>query len=240
VRILFARAWLAKLMREPEKSDKIFNIIIDVAKPEDLSPMLLSVVGDNARKKKDLDKAAACYERLRSLFPGSEFADGAPVGLGEIHYEKKEYDKALEMFLEATSDKYQGSSRILDATLGKAKTMLKLGKLADAEKEFDQIARTKEWKSAWPEALYMLGQVQEGKKNWAAANAFYIRVFVAHQKYKDWLARSYLQSARCFVLLDKKDEAKKTLQEMLKRTDIKDQPEFKEAQAELSKLGGGA
>lgn len=240
VRILFARAWLAKLMREPEKSDKLFTIIIDVAKPEDLSPMLLSVVGDNARRKGDLDKAAACYERLRTLFPNSEFADGAPVGLGEIHYEKKEYEKALEMFVEATSDKYQGSSRILDATLGRAKTQLKLGKLSEAEKEFDQIARTKEWKSAWPEALYMLGQVQEAKKNWAAANAFYIRVFVAHQKLKDWLARSYLQSARCFVLLNKKDEAKKTLQEMLKRTDIKDQPEFKEAQAELGKLGGGA
>lgn len=238
VRILFARAWLARLMKEPEKSEKVFNILIDVSKPEDLSPMLLSVVGDNARKKGELDKAAACYERLRTIFPNSEFADGAPVGLGEIHFEKKEYDKALEMFLEATSDKYQGSSRILDATLGKAKTLLKLGKLADAEKEFDQIARTKEWKSAWPEALFGLGQVQEAKKNWAAANAFYIRVFVAHQKYKDWLARAYLQSARCFLLLNKRDEAKKTLQEMLKRTDIKDQPEYKDAQAELSKLGG--
>jgi len=236
VRILFARAWLARQMKEAEKSDKIFNIIIDVAKPEDLSPMLLSVVGDNARKKGELDKAMACYERLRTIFPNSEFADGAPVGIAEILFEKKEYDKALEMFLEATSDKYQGSSRILDATLGKAKTLLKVGKLADAEKEYDQIARTKEWKSAWPEALFGLGQVQEAKKSWAAANAFYIRVFVAHQKYKDWLARAYLQSARCFVLLNKKDEAKKTLQEMLKRTDIKDQPEFKEAQAELAKL----
>lgn len=237
IRILFARAWLARLMREPEKSEKIFNIIIDVAKPEDLSPMMLSIVGENARKKGDLDKAAACFERLRTIFPNSEFADGAPVGLAEIHYEKKEYEKALEMFLEATSDKYQGSSSILQATLGKAKALVKVGKLADAEKEYDLIARTKEWRQSWPEALYGLGQVREAKKDWAGANAFYIRVFVAHQKYKDWMARAYLQSARCFLLLNKKDEAKRTLDEMIKRQDIKEQPEYKEAQQERAKLG---
>jgi tetratricopeptide (TPR) repeat protein len=217
--------------------EKLFNIIIDVAKPEDLSPLLLSIVGDNARKKGESDKAAACYERLRAIFPTSEFADGAPVGLGEIYYEKGEFDKAIEFFNEATSDKYQGSSRILDATLGKAKTLVKLGKLTEAEAEYDAIARTKEWRTSWAEALFGLGQIKEAKKDWAGANAFYIRVFVAHQKYKDWMARAYLQSARCFVLLNKKEEAKKTLDEMLKRTDIKEQPEFKIAQQERAKLG---
>ena len=237
IRILFARAWLARLARETEKMEKLFGIIIDVAKPEDLSPLLLSIVGDNARKKGEADKAAACYERLRTIFPNSEFADGAPVGLGEIYFEKGEFDKAIEMFNEATSDKYQGSSRILDATLGKAKTLIKLGKLSEAEAEYDAIARTKEWRSSWAEALFGLGQIKEVKKDWAAANAFYIRVFVAHQKYKDWMARAYLQSARCFIQLNKRDEAKRTLDEMLKRTDIKDQPEFKLAQQERSKLG---
>jgi len=237
IRILFARAWLAKLARESEKMEKLFNIIIDVAKPEDLSPLLLSIVGDNARKKGEADKAAACYERLRTIFPTSEFADGAPVGLGEIYFGKGEFDKAIEFFNEATSDKYQGSSRILDATLGKAKTLVKLGKLTEAEAEYDAIARTKEWRTSWAEALFGLGQIKEAKKDWAGANAFYIRVFVAHQKYKDWMARAYLQSARCFVLLNKKEEAKKTLDEMLKRTDIKEQPEFKLAQQERAKLG---
>ena len=238
IRILYAKATLARTMKEVEKMNKLYGIIIDVAQPEDLSPMLLSIVGDNARKKGNLDKAAACYERLRTIFPNSEFADGAPVGLGEIHFEKKEYDKALEMFIEATSDKFQGSSRLLDATLGKAKTMLALNKLADASKEYEQIARTKEWKVAWAEALYGLGQVCEAQKKWADANAYYRRLYLTQQKYKDWMAQAYLQSARCFVLLNQKEDAKKTLQEMLKRKDITEQPAFKLAQAELAKLGG--
>ncbi len=238
IRILYAKATLARTMKEVDKMNKLYGIIIDVAQPEDLSPVLLSIVGDNARKKGNLDKAAACYERLRTIFPNSEFADGAPVGLGEIHFEKKEYDKALEMFIEATSDKFQGSSRLLDATLGKAKTMLALNKLADASKEYEQIARTKEWKVAWAEALYGLGQVCETQKKWADANAYYRRLYLTQQKYKEWMAKAYLQSARCFVLLNQKEDAKKTLQEMLKRKDITDQPAFKQAQAELAKLGG--
>ena len=240
IRIMFARAFLAQKMRTKEtqeKAEKIYNIIIEVAKAEDLSPLLLSIVGDNARKKGIFDKAQACYERLQNVFPESDFADGAPVGLGEIYFSKGEYDKALKAFEEATSEKYQGSGRLLDATLGKAKTLLKLGKLDLAEKEYDRIARLKEWRVSWAEALYGLGQVKEARKDYAGAIAFYQRVFIAHQKDKDWMARAYLESARCFILLNKRDEAKRTLQEMVKFDKLKEQPEFKDAQQELQKLG---
>ncbi len=240
-RIMFARAWLAKSMKLPAQADRLFNILIEVAKAEDLSPMMLFIVGDNARRKKDNDKAAACYERLRTIFPNSEFADSAPVGLGEIAFEKGEFDKALELFTEATSEKYQGSSRLLDATLGKAKTMVKLNKLDEAYKEYDNIARTKEWRVAISEALYMLGQIKELRKDYPAAIAFYVRVYVGYQKQKDWLAKCYLQAARCFVILggeENKGKAVKTLEEFLRRTDVRDQPEFKLGQDELRKLGG--
>ena len=238
IRIMFARAWLAKLMRESEKSEKIFDIMIEVAKAEDLSPMLLSIVGDNARKKNLVDKAEACYERLRTIFPESEYADGAPVGLGEIYFGKGDYNKALTLFEEATSEKYQGSGHLMEATMGKAKTLVKLGKLDAAAKEYKQAASLKEWRPGWPEALYGLGQVMEAKKDYNGAISYYQRVYVGFQKSKDWMTRAYLQSARCFLLLNKRDEAKKTLDDLLKRTDgAKDQPEFKEAQKERAKLG---
>jgi tetratricopeptide (TPR) repeat protein len=240
-RITFARAWLARSMKETEKADRLFNILIEVAKPEDLSPMMLFIVGDNARKKKDNAKAQACYERLLNIFPNSEFADSAPVGLGEIAYEVGEHDKALKLFEEATSEKYQGSSRLLDATLGKAKTLVKLNKLDPAYQEYDQIARTKEWRVSWAESLFMMGQIEELRKEYAKAIAFYIRVYIAHQKYKDWMSKAYLQNARCLVLLDGEENKKKaiaTLEEFLRRQDVRDQPEYKAGQDEIRKLGG--
>jgi tetratricopeptide (TPR) repeat protein len=240
-RILFARAWLARSMKEPEKSDRLFNILIDVAKAEDLSPMMLYIVGDNARKKKENDKAVACYQRLLTLFPNSEFADSAPVGWGEIAFEKGEYDKALELFTEATSEKYQGSSRLLDATLGKAKSMVKVNKLDAAQKEYEAIAVTKEWRIAWAESLYMLGQIEELRKEPARAIVYYTRVYLAHQKYKDWMAKAYLQKARCLVQIGgdvNLNDAKALLEEFLRRQDVRDQPEYKAGQEEMRKLGG--
>jgi tetratricopeptide (TPR) repeat protein len=247
MRILFARAWLARQMKEPAKSEKLFAIIIEVAKPEDLSPLLLSTVGDNARSKGDLEKAAACYERLRSLFGESEFADAAPVGLAEIAFSKEEYDKAMELYNEAI-EKYAASSKLLDANLGKAKTLMALKKWDEAKKMYEQISNTREWRGeATAISLFMLGEIEFQQKNPAGAIPFYQRVFIAHQKWKPWMAKSYLQCAKAFVQLNRsaappereysdREAAKLFLVQMTKRTDLEDQPEMKEARQLLSTL----
>ncbi|MCB1275083.1 tetratricopeptide repeat protein [Prosthecobacter sp.] len=236
MRILFAKTWLAKTMKIPDKAEKFFNIIIEVAKPDDLSPMLLATVGDSARKKGDLDKANACYIRLRDFFKDSEYSDGAPVGLAEIAFEKGDYDKALELFRDALTN-YPGSSRVLDATQGEAKTLAKLKKFDDAKKIFEQIANTKEWRGhATANALRMLGEIEATQNKHEAAIAYFQRVFIAHQKWKDEMAKSYLLCGKSFIALGKREEAKKTLQEMVARKDLQEQPEMKEAQQLLATL----
>jgi tetratricopeptide (TPR) repeat protein len=236
MRILFAKTWLAKTMKIPDKAEKFFNIIIEVAKPDDLSPMLLATVGDSARKKGDLDKANACYMRLKDLFKDSEYADGAPVGLAEIAFEKGEFDKALELFREAQT--FPGSSRVLESTQGEAKTLVKLKKYDDAKKLFEQIANTKEWRGeATANALRMLGDIEALNGKHEAAIAYYQRVFIAHQKWKAEMAKAYLGCAKSFKALGKNEEAKKTLDEMIARKDLQDQPEMKEAKTLRATLG---
>lgn len=247
IRILFARAWLARVMKEPDKAEKLFAIIVEVANPADLSPLLLSTVGDNARNKGDLEKAAGCYERLRSLFPDSEFADAAPVGLAEIAFSKEEYDKAMELFEEAMEN-YAASSRLLDAYLGKAKTLAALKKWEDARALYEQIANTREWRGeATAISLFMLGEIEYQQKNFAAAIPYYQRVFIAHQKWKPWVAKAYLQCARSFIALNRpaappereysdREAAKLYLIQMTKRADLEDQPEMKEARQLLNTL----
>jgi len=208
---------------------------------------LLSTVGDNARTKGDLDKAAACYERLSSLFPDSEFADAAPVGLAEIAYSKEEFDKALALFDEAI-EKYAASSKLLDANLGKAKTLIALKKWDDARKLYEQISNTREWRGeATAISLYMLGEIEFQQKNTAEAIPYFQRVFIAHQKWKPWVAKAYLQCAKSFIQLNRaaappereyadKEAAKLFLLQMTKRTDLEDQPEMKEARQLLTTL----
>lgn len=248
MRILFAKAWLAKTMREPARAEKLFAVIIEVAKPEDLSPMLLATVGDNARTKGDLDKAAGCYNRLNEFFKDSEYADGAAVGLAEIAYAKGDFDKSLELFSEAI-EKYAASSRLMDATLGKAKALFKLKKYDEAKKLYDQILNTKEWRGeAHAMSLFMQGEIEFANGRWGQAIPFYQRVFIAHQKWKRIMAQAYLQCARAFVKLNRpadpadkreysdREAAKLLLVEMTKRQDLKNLPEMKQAEQELSKL----
>ncbi|MDI1311007.1 tetratricopeptide repeat protein [Prosthecobacter sp.] len=236
MRILFAKAWLAKVMKMPDKAEKYLTIIVEVAKPDDLSPMLLNIVGDSARKKGDLEKATACYTRLRDLFKDSEFSDGAPVGLAEIAFEKGDNDKALELFRDALNN-YPGSSHVLDATQGEAKTLVKLKKYDEAKKIFEQVANTKEWRGhATANALRMLGEIEALQGKHEAAIAYFQRVFIAHQRWKDEMAKAYLQCTKSFQVLGKLDEAKKTLQEMVDRKDLEGQPEMKEAQKLLPTL----
>lgn len=250
MRILFAKAWLAKVMREPAKAEKLFAVIIEVAKPDDLSPMLLATVGDNARNKGDFDKAAGCYNRLNEFFKDTEYADGAAVGLAEIAYAKGEYDKSLELFTSAIEE-YSASSRLLDATLGKAKSLFHLKKYDDAKKLYEQILNTKEWRGeAHATALFMQGEIEFANQKWGEAIPFYQRVFIAHQKWKSIMAQSYLQCARAFVKLNRpadptatpprkyadREAAKLLLIEMTKRQDLKTLPEMKQAEQELTKL----
>jgi tetratricopeptide (TPR) repeat protein len=247
MRILFAKAWLAKTMREPEKAEKFFTIIIEVAKADDLSPMLLATVGDNARKKGDLDKALACYNRLNEFFKDTEYADGAAVGLAEIAFEKNEYDKALELFRKAMVD-YAGSSRLLDATRGEARALYKLKKYDEAKKIYENILNTKEWRGeAHAEALFMQGEMLSDQNKPGEAISFYQRVVIAHQKWKPILAKAYIQGAKAFIKLNRpleppdrpnsdKEAAKLMLIEMTKRQDMQTLPELKEAQKLLSTL----
>ncbi len=241
-RMLYGRALIARYMRDIPKYENLLGIIPDNAKAEELSATMLAMLGDMLRKKGQNDKAADYYNRLRTAFPNSECGDKAPVGLGEIEFQKKNYVEALRLFTEAI-EKFAGSSSMLDATLGKARSLLELGrkdpkKLEESEKIFTTIAATRDWKGApTAEALYSLGVIMDIRIEFGKAITFYQRVILAHQKYKNWLAKAYLNCAKAQLQINKKDDAILVLRQMLARTDLQDQPEMQEAQQLINKEG---
>jgi FimV-like protein len=50
------------------------------------------------------------------------------------------------------------------------------------------------------------------------------------------MAKAYLGSAKSFIALGKKEEARNTLQEMINRADLKEKAETKEAQRLIATL----
>jgi TolA-binding protein len=238
-RILYAKAEFAKLKKHPDDEAKNLQAIADQFSPDDLSAPILARVGDYLLAKGDLDKAETFFNRLMDGYASSDFVEYAYNGLGEIAYQRKQYDKALGYFNDAI-DKIGASMKLKDVTVGKAKTLLAMGRLDEAKKIFEQVASTREWRGeATAFSVYSLGQIEQKKSRFAEANAYYQRVFVAYQKFLPWVAKAYLGSAECFVKLGKTPEAVRTLQEMLRNQSLSSFPEYQEARKRLTELGQG-
>jgi TolA-binding protein len=236
-RLLYGKAELARLLKKNADVERMYLEISQRFKPEDLSPYLLAMVGDFVMERGDKGKSGVLFQKLKEDFPKSDYLDYAYVGLGEIEFGKKQYDKALELFTDAL-DKIGASSKLKEATVGKAKTLLELGKYDESKKLFEQVASVREWRGeSTAFAVFSIGEIEARQGKYPEAIAHYRRVFVAYQKYLPWVAKAYLRAADCFDKAGKRQDAVENLKEMLRNEKLVKFPEVEEAKKKLQEWG---
>ena len=201
---------------------------------------MLGAAGDYLLEKGKFDPAAEFYQRLLDEFPKSQMVDFAYCGLGEIAYQKKDYPKALRYFTDG-SEKIAAAQKLKDISVGRAKTLLALGKLDEAQKGFEQVASVREWRGeATAFSVYSLGQIAAKRGQWAEANAYFQRVYVGYQKFLPWVAKAYIASGESFEKLGKTQEATNTYRELLRNEKLANFTEAIEARKRLEALGQGS
>ncbi|MCE9609153.1 MAG: tetratricopeptide repeat protein [Chthoniobacter sp.] len=236
-RLLYTKSELARAIRKPADADAIYLEMSARFKPADLSPYLLAVLGDFLMFRGDQEKAGTYFNLLKEDFLKSDYLDYAYVGLGEIALNKKEYDKALELFTDAL-DKIGASSKLKEATIGKAQALLALKKFPESKKLFEQVASVREWRGeSTAQAVYSIGQIEAQQGNYAEAIAFYRRVFIAYQKQLPWVAKSYIGVAESFDKWGKRQDAVENLREMLRKPNLEKFPETEQARRMLITWG---
>ena len=234
----FALGQLAVFTREPEKTAANFAKIAASYKAEELNPTILGLVGDSLLAKGDHKKSSEYFSYILEHSRSSEYADYGFAGLAEIAYANKKYAEALSLCDEAIANNIL-MSKELDLRFTRARALAELSKFADAKKEFEEIAKTKEWRGEkTAAALYWLGLMAErqatDEKGYNEAIAYYRRCYMTWKKYEVWAAKSYFASAKLFAMkLNQKDAAKLLLKEMLEKDRIKDTREAEEAKAFL-------
>jgi tetratricopeptide (TPR) repeat protein len=234
----FALGQLAVFTRESEKTATNFAKIAANYKAEELNPTILALVGDNLLSKGDHKKAADYFGYILEHSRSSEYADYGFAGLAEIAFADKKYAEALSLCNEAIDNNIL-MSKELDLRFTRARALAELAKYADAKKEFEEVAKTKEWRGEkTAAALYWLGLMAERQatddKGYNEAIAYYRRCYMTWKKYEVWAAKSYFASAKLFATkLNQKDAAKLLLKEMLEKERIKDTREADEAKAFL-------
>ncbi len=221
-RVLFTEAEVASLRKDPVLRDKLLARIGAEVSPEALSPGLLGRVGDLLREQGKLDAARACYDQLVLRYPRSMYADFGYVGLGELAYLSGDYDNALVHFTNAI-DRAGARFKLLEATLGQAKTLLANNKLDSSKELFEQIAGNRSWRGeATAQSIYSLGEIllkRGSAADLAQAQAHFQRVYISYRKFTPWVARAYLSSGQTFEKLGQPKEALATYKEMIRSRD---------------------
>ncbi|MBC7978961.1 MAG: tetratricopeptide repeat protein [Armatimonadetes bacterium] len=224
-RVNFAKAELARMMRDLPRNGRFLNAIAISSKPEDLSPIMLSIIGQYLLDNKQQDKAVPLFTRLRDGFPDSPYSDAAPVGLGRIALVEKDYETALKEFDYAIT-RSKGGSMLKEATFGKALALYWMKKFDDSRKLFEEVVASKEWRGAEKAgSLYYLGEIAAEKGDEGAALAYFQRVYLSHGAFMEYSAKSYIRSADMLEKSGQHDAALDTYRLLLRNPKYAETPE---------------
>ncbi len=260
-RLDFTRAQLAMRLKKSAAAKELYASILKHSRPSDLSPPLLAMIGEAMLEDNRGEQARALFRQIVEYAAGSNFTDVAWRGLGELAFREKEYAAALEYFGRA-ADPLGSGNRLKEAGLGKARCLLALGqqhaeagqereavqRLKEAGEQCDLILSTRAWRGeAYAESLWCKAQAEEilagladedrlRQQHLEASVIYCQRIFIAYQKYPDWMARAYLQAGELLERLGKPGEALLYYQEMLANPRLKGHPSLELTRAKISRV----
>ncbi|HEY5811265.1 MAG TPA: tetratricopeptide repeat protein, partial [Terrimicrobiaceae bacterium] len=169
-------------------------------------------------------------------FGSTQWTGEAFLKLGNFAYARKDWKEAEAAFNKAvrTSPMDTVAAR---ATLRLGDVQRAQGNFDGAIKRYENLLQVKEWKGElWPEALYDIGECLRSQGKGKQAYAYFQRIYVLYPHYKDWTAKAYLRCADISQELGLKEDAVRTLGEMLANTSLRSTSEYVSAEQRLKEL----
>lgn len=220
-----------------EGAIKEFRQYLRITNSDNLTPEAYSNLGDSYRQTGQIDKAISAYQTIADEFPDDDQAPSALIILGNLYFEKAEYDIShnyFELLLEKGSRYKQeayvgmGSASLAAGRTGEAKTEFEealkvnagnpaanvgLGKVAVAESRFVDAKSLlipiadKSTTISGAEAQYYLGKIEQDQGNFEAAIENYSKVRVLFEAFEIWVSKALYNSAECHIRLGNRGEA---------------------------------
>ncbi len=169
-------------------------------------------------------------------FGPTQWTGEAFLKLGNFAFERRDWKQAESAFNKAirTSPMNTVAARA-SMRLGDVKRVQ--GYFDEAIKRYEEVLQVKEWKGElWPEALYFIGECLKDQGKEKEAYAFFQRIYVLYPHYKEWTAKAYLRCAEISEKLGMKDDAVRTLGEMLANQSLRSTSEYVSAEQRLKEL----
>jgi tetratricopeptide (TPR) repeat protein len=231
-RVLFTQSEIAALRENTGLRDELLGRIASTCAPDQLPPGILGKVGDTLLALGQPALAKKFYDQIVVAHPKSVFADFGYVGLGEIALREGKGDEALGRFTEAI-DRAGARFKHKEATLGRARAQLLLGRPEAARVLLEEVAANRAWRGeATAEALFLLGEIalrRGAPDDLAKAQAHFQRIYLSYKRYPAWVAKAYLRSAKTFDKLGQHQEALTTVNRFFTFRELERFPEWQQA-----------
>jgi tetratricopeptide (TPR) repeat protein len=237
IRLLWAQAQALR-KSDPAQSQ---NILIQAASKadvrEDSPAMLVDFANALLEAKREKDGETMLRDTLR-WNPRALQKDRILASLGDIELQRGNETEALALYTRFVKENL-GSAIFGPTMLAKAKLHAKRGENTQVRETLDTLLGTETVQTELKaEALFTMGDLYMKENNPAKAVPYFIQVYNMYGRWKPWVAKSYLQSAEALAKLNETDKARRTLQEMLTKTELEELPEFPLAKERLQSLGG--
>ena len=234
-RTYYARAQVARALKNEKAHDEDIARIAAIYKEEELSPAILAECVDILLAQKNYEKADAYSQYILDHWRSSDYADVGFLGKGEVLLAKKDNKQALDTLKEAVdNDILLGKEK--EVRLAYARALIEVGgkeNLEIAAKTLKDGSANKQWRgeyTAW--CLYYLGQIEEKKLNDNEAINYYRRCSLSWKKHGVVTAKAYIRVIKLFQKKRDSDGVGGTIWDMLQEGNpASNQPEADEVRA---------
>lgn len=237
VRSLWAQA-LALKKSDPERSRSLLVEAYPQAVPPEINPAIMADIAEALETSGKTSEAEKAWRDLVKWNPRAPQKDRALASLGFLELGRGNEKAALGYF-DRFARESLGSLRYGEVMLARAKLQAANGDREAARASLASLLESEF--STGPqkaEALYLTGTLHLKDKRPDLAVPYFQRVYVMHAKWRDWVARSYLESGRAFEQLNDKLSARRTYSELASRKELGEFPETAKARERLDALGG--
>lgn len=213
------------------------------------SPAVLETMLDTAKARGQTNFAIRVANQIIKDFTETDYALDArallaDMALAQAAGENPGSERAQKLYagaiknLTVIREVYATSPEAASAMLKLGEIYTMQGKVDEADQCYKDVLGVRDWRPLWPRALFGRGQCAEKKSEWLKASAYYERIYVMYSGYRDMTAKAYLARAKCLRRGYETKKAAETIRAMLACEDLKNFPEYAEAEHILATLGG--
>ncbi len=239
-----------------------FQQYLRVTNSQELLPDAHYNLANAYEQTDQLDKAIEEYETVVTQFPNSERSAASLASLGRITYSQGNYQQSFDYYSqlsekgsryrqeayigmgdaqlamensEQAQKHYQAAldnnQNLASAKVGLAKVNISNNNYQEAEDLLAPIAESNTTEVG-AEAQYLLGVINQEQGAFEEAVKAYSNVSVLYEAFGEWVAKSLLNRARCYIQLGQRGEARTALNTLVE--DYPESPQAREAKRLLN------